>query len=768
MKYYVRTLMLMLLSVLLPCLGVFYITNQVIFAQYRESVRTSQLDRLRAISGSNQLIIESIEQGALRFAIDPTVRPLGELDYLDLWRQNHSYLLGLTRTMRTLTDFVNTNKLLDSVYLYIDGTDYIITSRDSVAKLENFADLNWMGKYEQIKTDRTASRMMPSRAINTGTQASDSFTGYGRSCLTYIYPIMLFTSTFQGALVFNIYEDNLLEMHTENSNDRDVAIFDHNGTLITGSADIDYPSILAQSGMEDIFSEGGPKSGYFFHPEDGERIQYTYFRSDDNRFVFISVQDMGDLMNKTTAFQATFVFFWVLLTPFVAFLIFFVSRILYSPVSKLARELSSSGVLDTGSEKDEWSTISRAVHELLREDRRLFSDRGREKLREATVLRILAGGSADDDEEAKELLPYPKNICILVAVDANDSAPSRDSNYDSRMRLLVRLVEDGLSSDGMRPTAIWYDEYVVAVILSFNMPDSIVDKTLKQKLMAIQPEAKVAMGQTVTVAVGRPGEISDVRQSFEQAKNVMQYRFHVGLENILFYDAIYEKTLYYNADERIKYIQHCINKGNKAEAVQSIRELANDIKAQEYVSFVYVSQILNQLVIALTQYAIDNEIRLEELLEDKMVVYRQLWKNHTLDEACEWICGILEALLDWKNVENAAGSRYMKRITAYVDQNYSEDITIDSIASYIGISYSYLRKLFKEATGSNLADYINDLRIQKAKQLLIETNYKIGTIAEMCGFNHERSFSRAFSQAEGMSPGKYKSLQKKGETTNDE
>jgi two-component system response regulator YesN len=98
-------------------------------------------------------------------------------------------------------------------------------------------------------------------------------------------------------------------------------------------------------------------------------------------------------------------------------------------------------------------------------------------------------------------------------------------------------------------------------------------------------------------------------------------------------------------------------------------------------------------------------------------------------------------------------------------ENYNQNITIDNIADYIGISYSYLRMLYKEATGCNLNDYINQLRLQKAKQLLLETNYTVKEIVSMCGFNHERSFFRSFTQSEGISPSKYRELNKTAHKT---
>ena len=759
MKYYAKILVALLLSVLIPCITVFTATNFITLDQYRKSVSVSQLDRLRAIDSTNQLILDNLEEGALRFSLDPAIQSLAGLTTLPALDPDR-YLSGMTRAMDMLGNFVSTNKLFDSVYLYIDGSDYLISSRDSVVTLERAADLGWMDKYKELAENRRANRMMPAHAVTTGYAASGGFTSYGRRCLTYVYPITLYISNFHGALVFNIFEERLLEMYTERTSSGSIAMFDENGNWLTGTRNTDYAALLGKENWERIFDDEAAASGYFFSSIDKSNYQCTYFRSSDGHYVLLSMEDMGMLMRRATFFQLVFAVFLLLFVPFVALLILLVSRRLYSPIGSLVRELTANGRLElSGGEKDEWSAISRAVDELMREDCRLFSDREREKLRDATFLRILAGEDEEGDEDAKVILPYRRSLCIIAEMDATASQISEDKNYDSRLRLLMWLIEDELSQEGMHATAMRYEGSQVAVILSADESVRELDQVLLSKLTVIRSEAEAAMGHTITLAVGSvKEEPANVRLSFSQAKNALQYRFMKGLQSILFYDQIYAAIEHYNADERLKYIQHCLNCSKKDAVIQGIRELVGDIKMKGNVSYTYTSQILNQMVTALAQYAVENRIHLEELLGDSTIIYQRLWQNRTLDEACEWFCSMAAIVMDYRNVSAGGRSEYVKHITEYVRENYDRDITIDSIAEHIGISYSYLRKLYKEATGQNLADYINRLRIEKAKQLLRETNYTVKEIAALCGYNHERSFSRTFAQSEGMSPGRYKEL----------
>lgn len=763
MRYYTRILVLLLICVLVPCTTVFSVTNYIMQNQYQETVSDSQVSRLQAVNGILRLVIESMEQSALRFSLEPTVQALGGVVQLDSGLRNPTHMRGLKRALDKLNELVRTNNLYHSIYFYIKDSDYVISSQDSTVKLERFVDQEWMERYAQLQQERKTNRMLPARPILTGYADTSGFSNYGRQHLTYVYPITPFTSNFEGALVFNIYEDMLLELYMDRPFSGNLAIFDENGTWLTGVKTAEGDALLQEFDWELVMDENGPRKDYFYSAHKGTLYQYSYLRSADNWFVLLSVEDNSQLMQKTTSFQIIFVIFLLLFVPFIALLVVLLSRRLYSPIAQLARELSASGKLDMSMETDEWSAISLAVRDLLREDHRLFSDTGREKLRNATFLSILSEDIGQNEDDVQEILPYPNNICVIAAIDQSDDKLRKDQSFDSRMRLFLRLVEQGLSGEGANATAMRYEGNTIVTILSLSeKPQGAegIEEKLQARLRELQQEARTVLEHTVTFAVGGV-EDSDggARRSFERAKSVLEYRFIQGVESILFYDRIVGGTLHYDADERVKYIRHCLYAGKKEEVLQGLEALVGELTSKKYVSFICVSLILNELATTLAEYVIEKEIDLEDLLADHAAIYRQLWKNLTLKEANRWFSEMISVVMDYRqSMETSSGSKYIRDIIEYVKESYTKNIAIESIAEHIGISYSHMRKLFKDATGRNLVDYINTLRIQKAKQLLCETNYTVKEIAAMCGYNHERSFSRAFTHAEGVAPGKYKEM----------
>jgi AraC-like DNA-binding protein len=95
-------------------------------------------------------------------------------------------------------------------------------------------------------------------------------------------------------------------------------------------------------------------------------------------------------------------------------------------------------------------------------------------------------------------------------------------------------------------------------------------------------------------------------------------------------------------------------------------------------------------------------------------------------------------------------------ITEYIALHYAKDLHLEMIADEIGLSPKYVSRLFKETTGSSITDTISLTRIEKAKELLLETDLKIGEIAEMTGINSRTTFLRLFKKHEGISPMDYR------------
>ncbi len=110
-------------------------------------------------------------------------------------------------------------------------------------------------------------------------------------------------------------------------------------------------------------------------------------------------------------------------------------------------------------------------------------------------------------------------------------------------------------------------------------------------------------------------------------------------------------------------------------------------------------------------------------------------------------------------------SRVVYEAQQYIDQNFSHRLTLQSVASKVGLSPTYFCSLFQKEVGYSFIDYLTHLRIEEAKKLLLKTNLSISEISEKVGYSTPRYFSRIFMKTVEMQPSSYRSLHKGGKQT---
>ncbi|MDF2814093.1 MAG: AraC family transcriptional regulator [Paenibacillus sp.] len=106
-------------------------------------------------------------------------------------------------------------------------------------------------------------------------------------------------------------------------------------------------------------------------------------------------------------------------------------------------------------------------------------------------------------------------------------------------------------------------------------------------------------------------------------------------------------------------------------------------------------------------------------------------------------------------LQNNKEAELTERVTAYMKEHLSEDITVDHICAALCVGKSQLKKAFKSAHGSGIMETFNDLKIEEAKVMIRETSYNFTEIGERLGYNSIHYFSKNFKKATGMTPSEY-------------
>lgn len=96
----------------------------------------------------------------------------------------------------------------------------------------------------------------------------------------------------------------------------------------------------------------------------------------------------------------------------------------------------------------------------------------------------------------------------------------------------------------------------------------------------------------------------------------------------------------------------------------------------------------------------------------------------------------------------------VEQIIKYINQNITDDITIEYLANHFFLSKSYICRIFKSATGTTINKYLSARRISMAKSMLSD-GLNVNDVCEKCGFNDYSNFLKTFKKAVGISPKKY-------------
>ena len=109
-----------------------------------------------------------------------------------------------------------------------------------------------------------------------------------------------------------------------------------------------------------------------------------------------------------------------------------------------------------------------------------------------------------------------------------------------------------------------------------------------------------------------------------------------------------------------------------------------------------------------------------------------------------------------RDKRGAQSESVVTKAKAFIQENYSRDISLDDVSREVNVSPYYFSKLFKEEAGENFIEYLTRMRIEKAKRLLADAQASIKEISVQIGYGDPNYFSRIFKKQTGMTPREYR------------
>ena len=170
--------------------------------------------------------------------------------------------------------------------------------------------------------------------------------------------------------------------------------------------------------------------------------------------------------------------------------------------------------------------------------------------------------------------------------------------------------------------------------------------------------------------------------------------------------------------------------------------------------FAYTYHFENSPILSIATHSKNVGGRVQEILE--RIKKLNLRQNH--EEKPLLDCYLREILIKISRemTEQAVLDPTLRQILDYIGKEYPRELSLSSLSSYFHLSQSYIARLFREKLHTRSADYINQVRISSACDLLLNTALSVTEISERVGFHNPYYFSRVFRSQYGMTPSQFR------------
>ena len=163
-----------------------------------------------------------------------------------------------------------------------------------------------------------------------------------------------------------------------------------------------------------------------------------------------------------------------------------------------------------------------------------------------------------------------------------------------------------------------------------------------------------------------------------------------------------------------------------------------------------------QLTTLLSRIAIDGGAETDFIYKLNNNFLALMNSEQGLEELCQLLQDAAESFMNAMFYEKDKGNIHIRRTLKFIADHYNEHISLSSVAEEVGLSPNYLSSLFHDTVGMSFREYLNHVRIEESKRLLLSTDYSITDIALAMGFPDQSYYCKVFKNLEGVTPGKFR------------
>ena len=303
------------------------------------------------------------------------------------------------------------------------------------------------------------------------------------------------------------------------------------------------------------------------------------------------------------------------------------------------------------------------------------------------------------------------------------------------------------------------DEFLLFDIINSDKTKPKVINLIKmniKEIPIIQPDRVNSLSELlyiVTASITADGQEKNPETS-EDKEQILNISMYLGYINTMGGD---EASLTGYPMEKEKELLLLVSQGDKAASQKILNEILGYIFFSSNGDFEVIKSHVLELIVLLSRAALEGGADVEQIFGMNYGFLSQIHGFKSVDDLTYWLSGILTRFTDC--VFNLADNRHVDVIYKainYIKHNYMRKISLEDVASHVFLSASYFSKVFNEGVGCSFNNYLNKVRIDASKRLLMDKSLSIVDVSNISGYEDQSYFNKVFKKITGMSPGRYR------------
>lgn len=395
-------------------------------------------------------------------------------------------------------------------------------------------------------------------------------------------------------------------------------------------------------------------------------------------------------------------------------------------------------------------------------------------LREKLLYDIIHGFNANVEEinDKMELFGLKIDKFSLVVVENEgviqelQNGSSNSSQYDAHLYQFGIINSfDEIFSDTFEVTNITLNNTRIAFLVqSLEDTNESLDELVQDKCSYLQKMIENCFGFTVTIAISSYGKgPMQLSAKLKECFEALEHKFYMGPNTLISFKDL--RSFFKGEDYSIlenyqKALLDGIRSGNEELVKSRLDEMYSYINEvggtnHEYLRNFYWSTVSQVNNIRVSISSADNDKG--NISRDISSLYKMIEKSESISELNSLIGDIsISVALKVNNYNNKSIKLILKKAVDYLQNHYMDQITLNEVAEYTYVSTYYISRMFKRELGKNFVDFLNVIRVEKAKELLRDVRLKTYEVAERVGIPDAQYFSKLFRKYTGLTPTEYR------------